>query len=139
MSNLNLNKVIIAGRISSDIELKQTTNEVPVVNGNIAVNRKKKDKEDKQVADFFNFIAWRTTAEFISKYFKKGSSICCIGTLQNRSYTDKKTGEKRYITEILVEEANFVDSKSVVENTLDSYTPTPANFEDVADDGDLPF
>ena len=138
MSNLNLNKVIIAGRIASDLELKQTQSGVPVVSGSIAINRKTRDKEEKPVADFFHFTAWRAVAEFLSKYFHKGSAVCFIGALHNRSYTDK-SGEKRYITEILVEEANFVDSKSVGENTFDSCTPTPANFEDVADDGDLPF
>lgn len=142
MSNFNLNKVIIAGRLTSDIELKQSPSGVPVIGGSIAVNRKKKDAENKPIADFFNFVAWRGTAELISKYFHKGSSVCLIGELQNRSYTDNK-GVKRYIIEIIVDEVKFVDSKSLGENqensTPDAYTPSPANFEDVEGDGDVPF
>lgn len=141
MSSLNLNKVIIAGRLAAAPELKQTTSGVPVVSGSIAVNRKKKDKDNNPIADFFNFVAWRATAEFISKYFQKGSSICIIGELQNRSYVDGG-GTKRYVAEIHVEEAKFVDNKPIGEDQeaiSESYTPTPAKFEDVEDDGDLPF
>ena len=142
MSNFNLNKVIIAGRLTSDLELKQTPSGVPVVSGSIAVNQRKKATEEKPQADFFSFVAWRSNAEVLSKYFHKGSSVCLLGSLQNRSYSDNG-GVKRYITEINVDEVKFVDSKSLGENqveyTPDACSPSPANFEDVEDDGDLPF
>lgn len=109
MANFNLNKVIIGGRLTADIETKVTQSGIAVASFTVAVNRKAaKDKE--QQADFFNVTAWRGTAEFVAKYFRKGSSICVVGTLQNRSWTDKN-GEKRYATDIVADEVNFVDGK----------------------------
>lgn len=133
MANLNLNKVIIGGRLTADVELKQTQSGVFVTQFSIAVNRKGKDAQ----TDFIDIVAWRQTAEFISKYFKKGSSICIVGTLQKREYRDKN-GAKRYATEVIAEEASFVDSKS------DAPTDTPTadsapKFEEVKDTDDLPF
>lgn len=132
MSNFNLNKVILGGRLTSDPELKQTPQGVSVTSFNIAVNRKAvKDKETQ--ADFITIVAWRNTAEFICKYFKKGASICISGSVQTRSWTDQQNN-KRYATEIIADEAYFVDGKS------DAQTPTQApQFEDVAPDEDLPF
>ncbi len=111
-ANFNLNKVVLGGRLTSDVELKQTTNGASVCQFTIAINRKYVSKEEQQSTDFINCVAWRNTAEFISKYFKKGSSICICGSIQTRSWTDEK-GQKRYIrlTEVVVDEATFVDSK----------------------------
>lgn len=128
MANFNFNKVIIGGRLTADPELKQTPNGVPVAQLSIAVNR----KGSKDQTDFINCIAWRSTAEFISKYFKKGSSICVVGSVQTRSWTDNN-GQKRYATEINVDEAAFVDSKS------DNATAEQPNFQEVGDSDDLPF
>lgn len=146
MSNLNLNKVVLGGRLTADVELKQTTSGVSVCSFSIAVNRRY-SKEGDQQTDFISCQAWRNTAEFISKYFKKGSSICVVGSIQQRSWTDKD-GQKRYATEIVVDEAMFVDGKNDAQGTEtsnpntyipDAYkTPTQPNFEDVSDD-DLPF
>ena len=83
MSNLNLNKVILGGRLTADVEQKQTPSGVAVCNFSIAVNRKY-SKEGEQQTDFINCQAWRQTAEFISKYFKKGSAICITGNIQTR-------------------------------------------------------
>ena len=142
MANLNVNKVILGGRLTSDAELKQTQSGVPVVTASIAVNRKYKDNNNQVQTDFFNVTAWRGTAEFISKFFKKGSSILIVGTIQNRTWTDQQ-GQKRYATDIVADEAYFVDSKN--DNGADTqtyipeaYTAPAANFESVQDES-LPF
>ena len=144
MSVLNLNKVILVGRLTSDPELKQTQSGISVTSFTVAVNRPRaKDKE--QEADFINCTAWRQTAEFASKYFHKGSSICVVGSIQTRHYlTD--SGEKRYITEVVCDEVKFVDSKSEsgAQNTAPAtYVPAAytnnASFEEVKEDDDLPF
>ena len=107
MSNLNLNKVILGGRLTADAELKQTPQDVSVTTFSIAVNRRGKDAQ----TDFVNCNAWRQTAETICKYFKKGSCICISGQIQVRSWTDQQ-GNKRYVTEVVADEVYFVDSKA---------------------------
>ena len=107
MSNLNLNKVILGGRLTADPELKQTPQGVAVTTFSIAVNRRGKDAQ----TDFINCQAWRQTAETICKYFKKGSSICISGQIQVRSWQDQQ-GNKRYATEVVADEVYFVDSKA---------------------------
>ena len=109
MANFNINKVILGGRLTADVELKSTQSGVSVCQFGLAVNRKY-SKEGEQTADFINCCAWRGTAEFISRYFHKGSSLCIVGNIQTRSYTDKD-GIKRNVTEVIVDEAMFVDSK----------------------------
>lgn len=139
MANFNLNKVILGGRLTSDPELKTTPQGISVCSFSVAVNRKVgKDKEAQ--TDFVNCQAWRNTAEFISKYFKKGSSICLVGAIQTRSWNDQN-GQKRYATEVIADEAYFVDSKAdgqASDTPTFQTQPTP-NFEAVADDQDLPF
>jgi single-strand DNA-binding protein len=146
MANFNINKVILGGRLTSDIELKQTTSGVPVAQFSLAVNRKY-SKDGQQETDFISCTAWRQTAEFIAKYFRKGSSLCIVGSIQVRSWQDQN-GQKRYATDVIVDEAMFVDSKgdsqsagaeSPMTYIPDAYaTPSGANFEEVTDDG-LPF
>lgn len=148
MANFNINKVILGGRLTADPELKQTPSGVSVCQISLAVNRRfSKEGEEKQ-ADFINCVAWRNTAEFISRYFRKGSSLCVVGQIQIRSWTDSN-GQKRYATEVLVDEALFVDSKNDAQNAettgADSYTPygfnapiTP-NFTEQNADDDFPF
>lgn len=121
------------GRITKDIELKTTTNGVNFLKSTIAVNRKFKDENGEQVADFINFIAWRTLAENISKYCKKGSKIYICGELQNRSY-DKEDGTKGYSMEVHLSECEFLDSK----NNGDGKKDAPAEAEPTEADG-LPF
>jgi single-strand DNA-binding protein len=141
MANLNINKVIIGGRLTADIELKATPAGVAVAKFTIATNRRgSKDG----ATDFIDCVAWRQTAEFIAKYFGKASSICIVGELQKRSYKDKD-GNTRYITEVNANEAYFVDSKS--EATQAGQPPTPTayntagapNSEEISPDDDLPF
>ncbi len=152
MANFNFNKVILGGRLTADPELKQTQSGIPVTSFTVAVSRRVAKNADGQesTADFINCVAWRAGAEFITKYFKKGSSICVTGTLQTRSWTDAQ-GQKRYATEVVVDETHFVDSKSESHNSAyaapDNYgTPsysTAANdtpkFEELSNDDDLPF
>ena len=146
LANLNLNKVILCGRLTADPELKQTPNGLAVCQFSIAINRKKQKDQTEQQADFINLVAWRTTAEFISKYFRKGSSICVIGAIQTRSWTDQQNN-KRYATEVLIDEVMFVDSKNesgttqpteqstyTTDSTFDS-----AQFEVMSAGEDLPF
>ena len=141
MANLNLNKVILGGRVVAQPELKQTQSGVPVCSFSLAVNRRFA-KEGATTADFFNATAWKGTAEFISKYFGKGSSICIVGSIQNRTWTDQN-GQKRYATDIVVDEAMFVDSKSDApvaphSNTAPSTVP-PASVVEIDPTDDLPF
>lgn len=150
MANFNYNKVILGGRLTADPELKQTQSGIPVVSFSIAVNRKFQSKDAPQQTDFFNVTAWRNTAEFVSKYFRKGSSICVTGSIQNRTWTDQQ-GQKRYATDIVADDVTFVDSRqengAAGQYSPDAYnTPsfsTPAasapKFEEVKTDDDLPF
>ena len=141
MANFNFNKVILGGRLTADIELKQTTSGLSVCSFSLAVNRKTA-KDQAQKTDFIECQAWRQTAEFLSRYFKKGSSLCIVGTLQKSEWTDKD-GNKRYKTEVIVDEAMFVDSKSDSESGgSDGYMPyslAEPNLQDVDTDSDLPF
>lgn len=116
MASFNFNKVILGGRIARDPELKTTQSGLSVTQFSIAVNRKSTKDQQAPQADFFNVTAWRNTAEFITKFFRKGSSICITGSLQTRSYTDKN-GAKREVTEVVADEAYFVDSKQEVSQT----------------------
>ncbi len=131
MANFNLNKVIIGGRLTAEPELRTTNSQVPVVRLTVAVNRRfgNRDTEQPQ-ADFINVVAWRSTAEFISRYFHKGSSICLSGSIQVRNYTDQ-SGQKRYVTEVVADEAYFVDSKS---ESGYSAPATPVNNDSVPEE-----
>jgi single-strand DNA-binding protein len=139
MASLNLNKVILCGRLTADVELKQTQSGVSVCSFSLAVNRKY-SKEGEQATDFINIVAWRNTAEFITKYFKKGNAICICGQLQTRSWT-AQDGSKRYATEVLAEEASFVERRAEAGNPAPNFTSEPAapRFEEVSADEDLPF
>ena len=116
MSSLNLNKALLCGRLTADVELKQTTSGVSVCSFTLAVTRRFGGRNADGApaippTDFINCIAWRQTAEFIARYFKKGSALCIAGMIQTRSWTDGQ-GQKRYATEVVAEEASFVDSRS---------------------------
>lgn len=156
MANFNFNKVILGGRMTADPELKTTPSGIAVTTFTVAVNRRFGGKNEGEAqADFFNVTAWRATAEFICKYFKKASSICVMGSLQTRSWVDKD-GQKRYATEIVADEAYFVDAKAEMpaapaqqtapaQGTYipDAYTqPIPQSapkMEELAADDELPF
>ena len=114
MASLNLNKVVLAGRITADPELKTTQSGISVTTFSLAINRRYSKDREQQQADFITIVAWRNTAEFITKYFRKGSAICITGSIQTRSWTDNQ-GNKRYATEVVADEAIFVDSKGYLQ------------------------
>ena len=146
MSNLNLNKVIIGGRLTADPELRQTQSGISVVTFTVVVNRQY-SKDEQREADFLNVTAWRATADFVARYFRKGSAICVCGSLRTRSYT-AQDGSSRHVTEILADDVIFVDSKDEATGTQPGsagYIPpayTQSNspkFEELKTDDDLPF
>lgn len=142
------NSIIMIGRLTADPELKVTPSGTNVCSFSIAVDRPRKNGEEA-VADFFNVVAWRGTAEFVSKYFAKGMAILVRGRLQNRSWTDNN-GNKRYATDIIAEEVAFVEKKAEQAdagnkqaNAPTYKAPAAANgvgsFEDLSSDDELPF
>lgn len=108
--SLNLNKVILGGRVASEPEQKQTPSGASVVTYSMAVDRRFAPEGKERETDFFRVTAWQSTADFIARYVHKGDAICITGRIQNRSWTDQ-SGQKHYITEIIAEEANFVENK----------------------------
>lgn len=149
MSALNLNKVILGGHLTNDPELRQTASGVTTTTFNIAVNRRF-SKEGQREVDFLTVVAWRQTAEFICRYFKKGSAICVTGSIQTRKWQDKD-GNNRYATEIVADEAMFVDGKTDAQSENNVHTqdtgfsaptyapPTAPKFEELKTDDDIPF
>ena len=110
-----LNCAIIMGRLTADPELKKTPSDVSVTSFTVAVDRKYNSGEEK-IADFINVVAWRGSADFVCKYFKKGQMIAIQGAIQTRSYDDKD-GNKRLATEIIADNVSFCGSKSNTEPT----------------------
>lgn len=135
MANLNYNKAIIGGKVTRDIELKAMPSGHSVCNFTVAINRPTTNKDGEQKADFIDCVAWGKTADFISKYFHKGSGIMVDGKLQKRSWTDKE-GNDRYTTEIIVDTATFVDSKHE-STTIEETKPDDKKY--INDTEDLPF
>lgn len=138
----SFNKVILIGNMVSDPECKSTPNGISVCRFRLAVNRKTK-AEGQQNADYLDVVSWRGTAEFVSKYFKKGNPILVCGQIQSRTWEDKD-GAKRYSVEILADEVSFVASKESNESNDTSYmsgvySQNTARFEEVAVDATLPF
>ena len=111
-----MNKVILMGRLTRDPEMRQTQSGVNVCSFSIAVNRRFA-KEGQQNADFINCTAWRQQAEFICKYFGKGSMISVVGNLQSRSWENQE-GKKQYATDVVVDEVYFTGSKSDSHSTV---------------------
>ena len=156
MANFNFNKVILGGRLVADPELKQTQSGIPVCSFRIAVNRRGPRNADQQTqpqADFIDVVAWRQQAEFITRFFRKGSSVCVVGSLQVRQWTDNQN-QKRYSTEVVADEINFVDAKGEGQPaggtgaayTPENYAPSYSSqqeaapkFEELSSDDDLPF
>lgn len=132
-----MNKVILMGRLVADPELKQTPTDISVATFTIAVNRRFA-KEGQQQADFIRCTAWRQQAEFICKYFPKGSMICVIGNIQTRSWDDSE-GNKRYSTDVVVDEAYFTGEKREAASQSDSsWDDFEADTSGLTED-DFPF
>ena len=152
-----MNNVVLMGRLARDPELRNTQSGLPVTSFTVAVNRRfaNKDSNERQ-ADFIDCVAWRGTAEFISKYFSKGSMIAVQGHLQVREWQDKE-GNRRWSTEVIVENAYFTGSKQESGSggggrmpfddrdapPIDAGYSAPTQGSDFAeldeDDGELPF
>jgi len=105
-----MNKVILVGRLVKDPEVKTTQSQIAFCGFTIAVDRKFKTASGERQADFISCVAWRQQAEFLGKYFQKGSRVAVVGNLQSRTYDDAN-GKKVYVTEVVVDEIEFVDSK----------------------------
>ena len=121
------------GRLTKDAELRQTQGGVPVASFSLAVER----RFQKGEVDFINCVAWRQTAEFVAKWFQKGSMIAVVGSIQTRRYTDNE-GKERTVTEVVADEAYFTGSKSDTVPAI-NIPQGNADFNVVEDDGDLPF
>lgn len=156
-----MNKVCLTGRITHDLDLRYTPNGKAVIQFNIAINRPK-TQDGEQIADFPSIVVWGQQAENLNKYQKKGSLISIIGRIQTRSY-DNNDGKKVYVTEILAENIEYLESKKddsnfknltetqPVDNTTQETTEDPyANFgnqitledldnKSIITDDDLPF
>ena len=136
-----LNKIVLMGRLTAQPELKTTPSGVAVTSFTLAVDRAGKEK----VTDFLNVVAWRSTAEFVCKYFEKGSPIVVEGSLQSRSYTTKD-GQKRTAFEVVADNVSFVLSdargkgKAEVRDSEVDVNATVEEFAELMGNGeDLPF
>jgi len=136
-----MNKIILVGRLTKDPEVRSTSAGFSTVSFTVAVNRNFKNKDGNYDADFLPCVAFRNTAEFISKYFKKGSMICLDGRVQTRNY-DAQDGSKRYVTEIVVENVEFVGGKNEGSSSAPStneYIDAPSEAPvDVMPEYDIP-
>lgn len=137
-----LNRIVIAGRLTNDPEIRRTTTGTPVTSFTIACDRDFKDKSGNKETDFIDVTAWRNTAEFVGKYFSKGKMAIVEGRLQLRDWVDKD-GNKRRNAEVLAENVYFGDNKregtqsdnlADLEKRIES-----ADFSPVEDDSELPF
>lgn len=146
----SLNKVVLIGNLTADPELKTTQSGISVTTFTIAVQRRfvRQQQEGQPTADFISVVAWRQSAEFVCKYFKKGKSILVCGSIQTRNWTDQQN-QKHYITEVVADEVGFADSKPQDDagspmRSDNLGTPSFNNagaskFTEVADDDNLPF
>lgn len=147
-----MNVICLLGRLTADPELRHTANQVSVTSFTVAVDRRFVAQGQERQADFINIVAWRQTAEFITKYFRKGQRIAINGSLQSRSYTDKD-GNKRTAYEVVADNAYFCESKpsgasapqgdsqipAFGETAPAFSTAAPSDFEEIAGDDELPF
>lgn len=135
-----MNSIILLGRTTSDIEIKQTQAGKSVTNFSLAVKR----PFTKDTTDFHTVVCWDKQAELLAKYVKKGDQICIRGYLTTRTWNDNQ-GNKRYATEVVADEVSFVGNKeSSTEAKSQPYIPSAytsnnQNFEEIPDGSDLPF
>ncbi len=139
-----MNKVVLLGRLTAKPELRYTSSNTAYTRFTVAVNRRQTKEDGTRDADFITVVAWRRTAEIISQYFDKGSQICIDGNIRTGSYDDQN-GNRRYTTEVFVDNFDFVDSKNsrnsapVPDSPYDYQQPAPAptpsnNSVDVTND-----
>ena len=145
-----LNHIVLMGRLTKDPELRHTGSGIAVASFSIAVDRDYKNQDGEKETDFIDIVAWRNTAEFVSKYFSKGRMAVVSGRIQKRSWTDKD-GNKRWTTEVVADSVYFGDSKKDGDSsgggqgnyyacTTAEYQPGTFSQMDIPeDDSDLPF
>lgn len=145
-----INNVILMGRITHDLEIKQTQNGVAVIQFTLAIERRYKGADGTHETDFINCVAWRQQAEFIGKYFRKGRMIAIEGNLRTRTYDDKN-GTKHYVTEVYVDNVSFTGEKADNDyqqndynngyqpNSRNNYNNTPSDDFDIISDDGIPF
>lgn len=144
-----MNKVILVGRLTRDPDIKNTTTGKAVANFTLAVDRRFKNQDGQKEADFVPIVVWGKQAEFAAQYLSKGSRIGASGRLQVRSYDDKD-GQRRYVTEVVADEIEFLSSKKdgnsnnantqqQINNTNMSVMGLDEDFHLMADDDDIPF
>jgi len=144
-----MNVTCLVGRLTADPEMRQTPNGTNVCSFSVAVDRSYTDANGERQADFINCVAWRQTAEFITRYFRKGNRIGLNGSIQTRTYQDKDTGKNRTAFEVVINNAYFVESKAKNDNNTSYNTyqeprqqqnAALEDFSNIRDeDGDLPF
>lgn len=145
-----INAIVLIGRLTADPEIRYTPSNVPVTTFTIAVNRSYVKQGAERQTDFIDIVAWRSSAEFVCKYFKKGQQIAVQGSLQTRSYTDNQ-GNKRKAYEVIADNVHFVDSKQGSSGGANFSIPnedimtqsfssgTTEDFSEIEADDDLPF
>ena len=139
-----LNNVTLMGRLVADPELRTTTSGKSVATFRIAVDRSYTKQGEEKKADFITIVVWKNTADFVSKYFSKGSMIALCGEIQTRPYEDKN-GNKRTAFEVLAREVSFCGGKNEGNNSANpntsvpTYASVPDGFEEITDDDSLPF
>ena len=119
-----MNKVELFGRLTKDPEIRLTANQTQFCQFTVAVDRKFKDANGQRQADFISCLAWKNTAVFIQNYFKKGNRIGLVGSIQTRNYEDNN-GQKKYITEVIVDEVEFVESQNTTQVQNSAPVPEP--------------
>ncbi len=136
---INLNNVVLVGRLTKDPDMRMTPNNVPVCQFNVAVNRPKRKGED-DVADFIQCVAWRQSAEFLSNYASKGAIVSVEGKIRTRNYLNPQ-GEKVYVTEILADNVQIISNRqeSPVQETVETATVDSFNNDLVIEEQELPF
>lgn len=130
-----MNKVELIGRLTHDVEMRQTPNGVSLARFSIAVTRRFKNSNGEYDADFINCVAWRQTGEFIVKHFQKGGMIAVVGSIQSRSW-DGNDGKKQYATEVVVDEVYFTGAKK--QNNNNQQQTPPQGNSDYYPDPDFP-
>ena len=139
-----LNIAALNGRLTADPELKYTTNNIAVTSFTLAVERTFSGKGEERITDFINIVAWRSTAEFVSRYFQKGQLVAVQGSLQTRNYTDKD-GIKHHVYEVVADQVHFAEAKrnETARPVSNTAAPEPSNnfngYQAYTEDDDLPF
>lgn len=138
-----MNKVFLIGRLTRDPELRYTSSNIPVASFSIAVNRTFANQNGEREADFINIVVWRKQAENCKNYLNQGSQVAIDGRIQTRNYEDQN-GQKRYVTEVVADNVQFLDTKAAREQREESSNINPYNIDkkqniDINDIPDDPF